>query len=238
MSGVPEDVILLQSRNFFFRLSWNFFSPCFGPLGLRNCNTNFVCLSVVCLCCRLSSHSFGPICMKFGTLVYLRDTQRHLRRNQFLTGNWETSSSRVCTIFTRRGCLASLLRLWRDTRVVPGGSSLMPSELWGCSLASALGIFGVVIGADLWGVDEGGGSVEVSGEFGCEGITSSMVARGADRWIYGFRGRITGRGRCSIIGWFRHIARASGRVQDMLRAVWLLSQHCWWEWLFFLWLGV
>ena len=72
----PEGYILLQFwKLFFFRLSWNFFSGRFGPLGLRNCNKKFVC---VCLSNKIghrpSGHSFGPICMKFDTLVYLWDT--------------------------------------------------------------------------------------------------------------------------------------------------------------------
>ena len=80
--------ILLQSRKFFFfPIESKLFSPRFGPLGLRNCSKKivclFVCLSVVCLsavclsneiCHRPSGDSFGPFCMKFGTLVYLWDT--------------------------------------------------------------------------------------------------------------------------------------------------------------------
>ena len=80
----PEGHVLLQSRKFFFfRLSWNFFSARFGPLGLRNCNEKFSCrLIVVChplsvnvikICHQPSVHSFCPICMKFGTLVYQCD---------------------------------------------------------------------------------------------------------------------------------------------------------------------
>ena len=96
----PGGHILLQSRIFFFRLSWNFISARFGPLGVRNCNKKFVCLSCECVCLsneichRPSGHSFGPICMNFGTLVYLWDTLRHSRFLnswffQFLLDFWD-----------------------------------------------------------------------------------------------------------------------------------------------------
>ena len=70
--------IATVSKILFFPIELKRFSPRFGPLGLRNCNKNFVCLSVVCLSNEISrrpiGHSFGSICMKFGTLVYLWDT--------------------------------------------------------------------------------------------------------------------------------------------------------------------
>ena len=68
------------SKILFFSIELKLFSARFGPLGLRNRNKNFVCLSCVCLssvclsnkiCHRPSVHSFCPICLKFGTLVYL-----------------------------------------------------------------------------------------------------------------------------------------------------------------------
>ena len=77
--------------NSFFQLSWNFFSVSFGPLGLRNRNKNFVCLSVVCrvfvkwnfkIYHQPSGHSLGPICMKFGTLSQFLEVKSrpHLNR--------------------------------------------------------------------------------------------------------------------------------------------------------------
>ena len=41
--------ITTGSKILFFPIKLKLFSPRFGPLGLRNCNKNFVCLSCVCL---------------------------------------------------------------------------------------------------------------------------------------------------------------------------------------------
>ena len=55
----PDGQILLQSPNFFFfRLSWNFFSARFGPLGLRNCNKKVSRLSSVC--CLSNTQNLSP----------------------------------------------------------------------------------------------------------------------------------------------------------------------------------
>ena len=76
--------IATVSKILFLSIGLKLFSARFGPLRLRNCNKNFVCLSVVCLsvclmsefkvCHWLSGHSAGLFCRKFGTLVYLCDT--------------------------------------------------------------------------------------------------------------------------------------------------------------------
>ena len=81
MFGVPKD-IYSYSLEFFFLLNCNFSSARFGLLGIRNCNKNVVCLSCVSneICHWPSGHSFGLICVEFGTLVYLWDTWRHSRK--------------------------------------------------------------------------------------------------------------------------------------------------------------
>ena len=78
----PQGHILLQSRKFFFfRLSWNFFSAGFGPLGLRNCNKNVVCLSSVCLMKFLTALAVTVLVLLVWNLVHLciygipRDTE-------------------------------------------------------------------------------------------------------------------------------------------------------------------
>ena len=84
--------IATVSKIIFLPIELNFFSARFGPLGLRNFYKKFVChLSVcrLCVClvseCKIchqpSGHSFGPICMKFGTLVYLCDTLKTLKKD-------------------------------------------------------------------------------------------------------------------------------------------------------------
>ena len=64
------------SGNFFVGSSSKFFYICFGPLGVRICNKKFWCLSfchsvILSFCEHATGYSFGPICMKFGSNVYL-----------------------------------------------------------------------------------------------------------------------------------------------------------------------
>ena len=53
--------IATVSKIIFFPIELKLFSSRFGPLGLRNCNKNFVCLCLSCIC-------LLPVClMKFVT---------------------------------------------------------------------------------------------------------------------------------------------------------------------------